>query len=162
MYVPEDRGGYNENLDPTKRRGFTFASSFLLTNNWRLNAAYDFVQAVFSSGNYAGKDMPFVAENNWRLSSTYCFADFWQVYVEGIYTGQRYPINDVANRTPPLASFTMYNFNLSYSKPHYEVAFRVNNLTNKLHFEYVVVTGNKFAYYPAAGINALLTLSVRP
>lgn len=157
MFVPEDRSGYNENLDPTQRRGFILSSSVLLVTGWRINAAYDYVHAKFSSGNYAGKDMPFVANNNWRLSSTYCFHEFWQFYVEGIYTGARYPINDVANRLPPLAGFTIYNANLSYTQPHYEVALRINNFTNKLHFEYVVMSN----YYPAAGMSALVTLSIK-
>lgn len=163
MYVPEDRGGYNENLDPTKRVGLIVNASTLLTTNWRVNAAYDFVHATFSAGNYAGKSMPFVAANNWRLSSTYCFAGFWQFYIEGVYTGKRYAINDVANRYPSLAGFTIYNFNVSYNQPHYDVALRINNLTNKLHCEYVVVAyaNGNFAYYPAAGINALLTLSIK-
>lgn len=156
---------YNKNLDPTRRVGAILGLSIDPTRYLQLNANYNFVNAKFFFGDFAGKNMPFVASNNLRLAAILKPCKALQILVEGIYTGERYPINDVENRSTKLGGFTIYNCGISYEKQHYTLTLRGNNLTNKLYYGYSVVTykgeSNANWYYPSAGFNILATLTLK-
>jgi iron complex outermembrane recepter protein len=156
---------YNKNLDPTRRVGAILGLSLDPIKYLQLNANYNFVNAKFLFGDFAGKNMPFVASNSLRLAAILKPYKTLQILVEGIYTGGRYPINDVENRSTKLGGFTIYNCGISYEKQHYILTLRGNNLTNKFYYGYSVVTyqgtSNTNWYYPSAGFNVLATLTLK-
>lgn len=161
---------YNINLPPTTRRGATLDAALKLTPKLTLSANYNFVDAHFKSGIYKDKQLPFVAQHSGQLAATYAFNKAWYVAATSSYTGQRHPINDMENRAAPLGGFTLHNISCGYSGKNYDVALRVNNITNKSYYGYVVTTythaggtsemGVNNVYYPLGGISALLTLTV--
>jgi iron complex outermembrane recepter protein len=179
VFIPIAHAYYyscNANLDPTRRRGAVVEAAWQLGQHWSLEGSYNFVEAKFSSGSYEGKQVPFVAAHNWRFGLTYNFNDDWYFTWSSNYTGRRYPINDVENRSDALGGFTLHNLSIGYSRPHYDIALRINNLTNKFYYGSVVsayipefdgggrvVKGVqvKNSYYPTAGINAMLTITLR-
>lgn len=165
---------YNTNLDPTRHIGASADARFAVTPQWLVDANYDFVDAKFREGMYASKRVPFVAQHNMHTALTYKFDEHWYAKLSGNFTGRRYPVDDVENRSVPLGGFTVYNASFGYSAKHYDVALRVNNLTNKLYYGYVYTTGYtelsssssqggengvNNVYYPLAGVSALLTIS---
>lgn len=156
---------YNENLDLTRRIGAIVDISCEPTKYLQLSANYNFVNAKLISENLADKKIPLVASNNLRLAITLKPHNALQLTMEGLYTGKRYPTNDVENLTNPLGGYTIYNCNISYETAHYVLALRGNNLTNKLYYGNSVVTyqgsANSTWYYPSAGINVLATLTIK-
>ncbi|MCL5261230.1 MAG: TonB-dependent receptor [Gammaproteobacteria bacterium] len=155
---------YNTNLDPTRRQGFSLSALFQVLPQWQINTGYDFVCAKFNSGSYAGKDMPFVARNNFSVRTVYTIHTALNLFIEGRYTGARFPINDVTNSAGLLGGFTIFNVGAEYENTHVKIDARINNLTNKLYYGYVVVnSGNLSAlkFYPGSGLSALFTLAVK-
>lgn len=156
---------FNENLDATTRNGAGLNVTFTPVTNVDINFGYNLINAKLAAGPDQGKAMPFVARNSLNLAADYHFANGINLYLSSVYTGWRYPLNDVANRLQPFGGFTIYNFCVSYQKPHYEVTLRVNNFTNKLYYGYVVATyqgaNTSVAVYPSSGVNGLLSLAIR-
>lgn len=156
---------YNENLDATQRTGAILDVKLTPIKYLQIEANYNFVNAKFISGALNRKSMPFVASNNLRLAAIFKPYENLHLLIEGIYTGNRYPINDIENRTNTLGGFTIYNIGIGYEKPHYALAIRLNNVTNKLYYGSVVTVYKPLMdtnwYYPAAGINALATVTFK-
>jgi iron complex outermembrane receptor protein len=155
---------YNANLEPTQRTGMLLNISFWLRRNWYLDADYHFVDAKFRFGRYANKRLPFVSKNTFRLSSTYQFKQYFNLLIEGIFIGNRYPINDVENRDDLLGGYTTYHLGLGYRRNDYEVSLRINNLTDKHYNAYAVSSYQEgvvsTVFYPASGINFMMNFLV--
>lgn len=158
-------GVYNENLDPTTRKGIILDSSFIINRNWQINGGANWVDAKFSSGSYQGNKVPFVANQTYNLASTYAFSEHWKLHIEGIFISNRYPLNDVTNGSTKIGGYTIYNSNINYERKHYTISWRINNITNKQYYNQVVATysGNSeiLSYYPAAGISTMVSLTVK-
>jgi iron complex outermembrane receptor protein len=168
MVVPvsdENYYGYNENIDPTKRRGFIINAEIPLFSKFKIAADESYVDAKFSSGDFSGNRIPFVAANTTRLAVIYQENKYFEMYIEGIYISSRYPANDLENKDNLLGGFTVYNLNLNVVKEPYTLGLKINNLSNKQYYSYVTTTYNannsvSTMYYPAAGINAVISLSI--
>lgn len=152
----------NENVDPTQRNGILVHSVFSPINKLQLSTNLSLLDAKFTEGIYKNKKIPFVADKTLHLSATYLLPKNLELFIEGIYVSERYLANDFANSEKPLGGFTTYNLGLNYKKTKYTLSLRVNNLTNKEFYSYAATSfaNNSVttAYYPAAGINALLNL----
>ena len=137
------------------------------TPKWQFNLAYHYIDAKFSSGVYRNKHLPFIPENTFRLSGNYIPKQYWNIFFEGTFRGDCYPINDVENKAQPLGGFSTYNLGIGYEKQHYSIKFRVNNLTNKKYYAYSVVTYNNSIanpsgfFYPAPEINGAIEVSIK-
>ena len=88
-----------------------------------------------------------------------------KILFETLYSGSRYPINNLKNIAAKLGGTTIYNCGISFDQKHYTFAIRANNLSNKLYYGYVVTTNQETpkrnGYYPAAGFNLLATLELK-
>src|SRR5439155_12379559 len=91
--------GTNRNLDPTVRKGFLFSEKYFINNYLTVGAHYNYVNARFQNGIYAGKRIPLVAENILRADINYQFKKYWNLFAEAIYTGNQFSDNDNANIT---------------------------------------------------------------
>ena len=57
---------------------------------------------------------------------------------------------------------SIYNFSLNYQANYFAITLRVNNLTNKYYYSYVVTgANNQRGYYPAATRNVMLTFKIK-
>lgn len=165
--VPDDAFGWgrNENLDPTLRDGALIDAGWSVRKWLQLHGGVNYVKAKFSEGIYKGKDMPFVANLTCNLAVTLLWSEHWSFLIEDIYTGQRYPINDLENRAAMLAAVSIYNCSLSYEASRYSFAWRVNNITNKRYYNYVVANyigaNTNVTYYPASGVSTMVSVTIR-
>ena len=154
----------NENLPPTERQGLIF------NNTWNINQyvswalMYQYVHAIITAGIYKENAIPFVANQNVSTHVIYRMNKHWQFYLEGLYTGKKRFASDVAARSPMLGGYTIYNANVSYQYKKLKVMLQFNNMSNKHYYDYAVAvySGNQALdyYYPAAGRNVLLTVSM--
>lgn len=157
----EDPFGTNRNFDPTVRKGFSISEKISITEKISLGGQYHLINARFQSGPNAGNRIPLVAESHLEANLNYQLSDHWIMFIEAIYTGNQFAANDDANRVGALGGYTFYNMNVKYDYKSFTASFRVNNMTNKYYYFYSVfnIYNGTESFYPAPGINALLTIS---
>jgi len=112
MFVPfidNNYFGYNENLAPTKRNGAELNLNYNITQKWKLNGGYSYINARFSSGDDKGKQIPFVAQNQFYLATYYYFTKNWYSMLDATYIGSRYPASDTENVGDKLNGYTLLN-----------------------------------------------------
>lgn len=152
--------GTNTNLDPTRRRGLLLTEALQIFTNWQIGTQYANVNGVFTSGSFYGNRIPLVAQNQITTFSTLNFWQAWSWYISSSFVGDRYPGGDNANLQDKLSSTTVFNTNISYHIKNWDIAFRINNFTNKQYVESAFVnTSNQVGYYPAPGINILFSIN---
>src|SRR5579883_402321 len=160
LQTPEAPFGSNENLPPTTRTGFTLSEKYHATEKITVDGQYNYVNARFQNGFFAGNRIPLVSENIARGGIHYRFAEHWSLYPEAIYTGNQYAANDNANIGGKIGGYTVYNFSVQYYFKQFTFSFRLNNIFNKYYYFYTVLEPepNGLFFYPAPGRNFLLTL----
>lgn len=156
---------YNENLSATRRTGSILDLTLMPHKQVQCTLNYNLVFASFAAGALTGNRMPWVAQHNLKLAGMFYPWPEVSLLIEGLYTGNQYPINDVDNQAAKLGGYTVYNLGLSYERPHYQLALRGNNLTNKRYYSSAVTTyqaaSSTIWYYPAAGRAVLLTVTLK-
>ncbi len=159
--LPNQPRATNRNLDPTQRRGVVLSSALHLTHNLIFYLNYAYVHAVFHSGLFSGKNIPFVANHVAKIALGYSFWQHWHAYIAAIITGSRFPIEDDANRGRRLGGYTIYNANIGYYRKHWSVNLRLNNISGKRFYNYVLLpAGSSQAFfYPAPQRNFLLSVN---
>ena len=142
--------GANTNLDPTRRQGIELDASTRIAADWRVSAHVQHVQASFTDGPNAGKDMVLVPKNivTARLSwvpGDGQSADLGAQWVDS----QRYG-SDFDNSCAALMP-THVTFDARYAKKFgaWEVALSGLNLADKRYFSQAF--GCKSGIYPSAG-----------
>lgn len=160
----QDPFGFNENLSPTRREGVDVASKYTVSSYLLLGAQYSYVNAVFSSGPYIGKKIPFVAENTFDVSTTVTFEPHWSIYTEALMTGKRFSSGDDANVGEGIPAYVIFNTGISHQIDRLTFSFRVNNICNVLYNDYsTLITEDDVSteyFYPAPGRNFMFTVSV--
>lgn len=159
--TPQTPFGSNVNLDPTVRRGLTISGKDQLIRQVAVDAQYNYVNAQFQNGIYAGNRIPLVAENILRGGVNYFFAEHWNAYTEAVYTGNQYAANDFGNVAGANGGYTLYNFHLRFIYQQLTAAFRLNNIFNTYYYYYTVYdsSSNSETFYPAAGRNFTLNVN---
>ncbi|PHQ81198.1 MAG: hypothetical protein COB66_02935 [Coxiella sp. (in: Bacteria)] len=156
--------GFNRNLAPTDRKGVNLGASYTLNPHLTVGGQYSFTDAVFRSGNFKGKKIPFVAENTFHLSSTINVEEHWTLFMESIFTGHRYASGDDANAGTGIPAFVVFNSSIGFHYKRADLVFRVNNIFNKYYNSYAsaITVGSTTTeyYYPADGRNYMLTLNL--
>lgn len=152
--------GTNRNLDLTTRQGMTFSGSVPLTALLMANGQYNYVDARFRRGIYAGNRIPLIAEHNLRGGLYYQLTSFLHIYSEAVYTGNQYADNDNANIAGKMGGYMVYNFNLGFQRKHMSAAFRINNIFNRGYYFYTVYNTSlqNESFYPAPERNFTLSL----
>lgn len=158
--TPAQPFGVNRNLDPTVRRGAFLTEKLQINDRLSLNGQYNFVRAVFQNGDNAGKHIPLVSENIIRAGINLKLNPRWNLYTEGLFTGNQFADNDNANSQGALGGYTIFNAALHYQWLNFSAVFRVNNIFNKYYYFYTVFQPSLQSefFYPAPGRNLLLTL----
>lgn len=164
--APSRPYGENRNLDPTRHIGFDVASNYQVLAHWTLGAQYSYVDARFRSGHYQGNQVPFVSQDVVNLSSQLQFLIHWYWHVDTQYMSHRFASGDDDNQGHGIPGFWLVNTGLQWRNSHWRVSLQLNNLLNEHYNAYATYvqtqgqSGGIEYYYPAAGRNVMLTLSV--
>jgi len=154
LQTPSHPFGVNTNYDLTTRNGLSLQTQLLLDDHFTLRTQYDYVNARFEQGNYAGKTIPLVAAHNVNLQLDYFFEN-WRMFSEWFYTGSEYPDNDNANVTNKIGGYSVFNVGFKYVYRQFTFSARINNLFNKDYYQYTIYQPSlqKNFFYPTAERN---------
>ncbi|MBA7468931.1 Vitamin B12 transporter BtuB [subsurface metagenome] len=156
---------FNYNLDPTRRYGVETASSLRVNDSLLLRGGGAITRAVFREGQFAGNDIPMVSRYTANAGVTW---NIWQNYLVFDATlrawSSRVMDNDQANnfyrRVPADATVDL---KVSGAVDHFFWSFAVNNLFDRLYYDYAVASSFiplKYAAYPLPGRSFLLKAGV--
>lgn len=161
LQTPQNPFGSNQNLSPTTRAGLSLSLKSNITKNLSAETQLNYVNARFQAGIDAGNRIPLVADFIAHGSIQYKWHSDWQIYVEGVFTGNEFAANDNENVTGRQGGYMIYNFNLRYQHHALSAALRMNNIFNKYYYLYTVYQTGIYAqsYYPAPDRNAMLSVT---
>ena len=144
--------GTNINLPKSERQGFMFDGDVDLSEQLSLRGNYTYTDASLTSGNFKGKEVPYVAKNTGNLAVVFRFVQDITASVDANYTGSRYRVSDSANALGKIEPLTLINFNILWGINDIELGFRVKNITNEKYADFngVSVDG-KLYQYPQPG-----------
>ncbi len=160
--TPTQPFGSFTNYDVTRRYGMTLAETYQLTQANTLSAQYNYVDARFASGMFNHNLIPAVPAVNANVGLTTNWNDNWQTQYNLLYTGVRYPSEDVANVSDKLAAYWVSNASIQYLYKEWLFGFEVDNIFNKSYptYAYYVPSLKTTTYFPAVGRNFLLTVKL--
>lgn len=154
-------GGANVNADESRRFGISSSYEVQFSKDWLMGASYDYIDAKFTQGDNDGKALSWVAEHSGKVFMSYDFAEHWQTFVEGIYTGERYMEGDDSNADDKLDSYVLTNLALNYRRNAWTASVRVDNLLDEDYVGtgYYSAYGN--GYYSGTGRSFRITAGYR-
>lgn len=138
--------GANINLDESSRRGLILDGTLGISDRVLLRANYTYTDAEITSGAFKGNAVPFVAEHTGTVAIEWAILDTLSVYLDGQYTGSRYPANDDGNTASKIADYWVYNANVRWTPGAWDINARLNNLSGEQYNSYESL----FGVYPAA------------
>lgn len=149
--------GANVNFDPTRHDGLMLSATQQFDRS-SLSASYALTDAVFTDGVYEGNDIPNVPEQQLSLSISQRYGAYWLLYLESVYTGERYLSGDNDNAQDKIDAVTVWNAALHYDRKDWYAKLRLNNLGD----EQYIASGNSFGgFFPAPEFNWTATLGYR-
>jgi len=135
--ISYDFGGFtNLNLDSTRRKGFSIAGDYSLSDDWIIGAGYDFIDAEITSGPFSGNTIPEVPENLFSVFTEYQYADNLSMRMDAYYIDNRYYGGDFDNNYSQMNAYSVFNFSSLYEADKYSLSFRMNNIFDKKYSEY--------------------------
>lgn len=154
-------GSYS-NYPKTLRQGITLTELLRLTEKFTLDGQVNYVNARFAAGSDDGNLIPAVPAWNGNLGLTYQLQPHLRAKYTALYTGSRYPSQDVDNVGQKLSAYWLSNVALQYLHKPFNISFEVENLFNQRYSMYTIYspTTQSNTYYPGAGRNYLLTAKV--
>lgn len=154
-------GSYS-NYPETLRQGITLTELLRFTQKFKLDGQINYVNARFAAGPDSGNAIPAVPAWNGNIGLTYQWRPHLQAKYTALYTGNRYPSQDVDNVGQTLPSYWLSNVALQYLHKPFNISFEVENLFNQRYSIYTIYssTTQSNTYYPGAGRNYLLTAKV--
>jgi iron complex outermembrane receptor protein len=160
LQTPTNPFGVNANFAPTVRYGFGLSEKWAVSSRVSVGGQYNFVNARFRDGIYAGKRIPLVAENTVLANVNYAVTNRWRLYGEALYTGSEYADSDNGNVAGLIGGYTVYNVGVHYQYERFTGSFRVNNVFDKDYYVYAVYqpTLQSEFFYPAVGRNFMVSL----
>lgn len=153
--------GANINADASRRYGVSTDYDIQLSPGLILGVAYDYIDAEFTDGTNSGKALSWVAKHNGRGYVSYDFAHHWQVFAEGVYTGERFIEGDNANVDPKLDSYVLTNIAINYSYQQWSASLRADNLLDEEYVSAGYYSAWGSGFYPGDGRNLRLTAGYR-
>lgn len=147
----------NTNLDPTRRYGVENTASYRVTNDVKLRGTLAYTRAVFREGPFAGKDVPEVSRWTGSAGVTWNVWDKALVFDGDVrYVGKRFLDGDEANTGAMIIpDYTVVDVKLSGARDKFFWSFAVQNLFNKLYYDYGLDQSSPgfpfFAIYPLPG-----------
>ena len=152
FFDPTVSGGFgaNVNLDPTRRQGIEVEAGTRVTAAWRLSAQWQHVNARFTEGVNAGKEMVMVPDNvvSARLSWLPASGQSADIGMQWA-SEQRYGGDFTNTCSAQIPSYTTFDGRYAKRVGAWEFAIVGNNLTNKRYFSNAY--GCKSGIYPNDG-----------
>ena len=151
----------NENLDPTRRRGFTLSADRRIAEKWRMTADYGYTRAVFREGLFAGNEVPLVARDTGSLSLLWTPQEKLTLSVSMRYTGEKRFDNDQPNTFQKIPAYTTTDLKLSGNSGGWKWQAGVSNLFDEKAFDYGIRSTSlpdTYNAYPLPERNFSLTL----
>ncbi|GGP53972.1 TonB-dependent receptor [Shewanella saliphila] len=154
-------GGANVNADESRRFGVSSSYEVQLSKDWLMGASYDYIDAEFTQGDNEGKALSWVAEHSGKVFMSYDFADNWQTFVEGVYTGERYMEGDDSNADDKLDSYVLTNLALNYRRNAWTASVRIDNLLDEDYVGTGYYSSYGNGYYSGTGRSFRITAGYR-
>lgn len=157
FYDPTINGGANTNLDPTRRQGVELEGRYALVKDLRLTGQWQHVDAEFTGGPNAGREMVLVPKNvvtarlAWTPQGRHS-ADIGAQWVDS----QRYG-SDFANSCGArIPSYTTIDARYAYRFGGWEAAVTALNLADRQYYSNAF--GCRSGIYPSDGRQLKLSL----
>lgn len=137
--------GANTNLDKLRRTGGEFRWSGDLTTTMRLVAAYQYIDAEFSSGPMSGGRVPLVSSHNLKIASEYS----WNSKISSEVIFDAHSNQQAAGNTDlQVPGFGVLDVNLRLREKTYSIVFQIQNLLDKSYYRQQFTSGG---IYPETG-----------
>jgi len=146
----------NTTYEGTKRLGFDSGFNFNPFENLLVNCFYTYVDAQYRKGDYKGKKFSMVPEHSFKADLSYLFSNGLTLYLDLLYRGSVYQINDPNNIYKKGDSYWVTNMKIDYKyKDNWSLYLGINNLFDEEYSEYVAYSAmyNKNGIYPSPGRN---------
>ena len=151
--------GYNSNSPAkTRRIGLDTGLSWRRDKVAEASVRYNVVHADFGSGEYHGKDVPYVPNHRVRLEGGVWIVDDLKVKGGYTYISSQFVSGDYANVYDGLPAYSLFDLGVYYEPSWAEgwmVSFVVDNLFDRNYCDYA---GPGY-YYPACGRSFMFTVS---
>ncbi|NNE38135.1 MAG: TonB-dependent receptor plug domain-containing protein [Gammaproteobacteria bacterium] len=158
----------NTNLGDSRRNGLILEGRHAITEQITLAGSYSYLDAKFTSGQFVGKELTFLPEHSARASLSYELNDKTGMFIEWLGQGKRLFDGDYANEFEQLPGYATFNVNTWHRIGNIQMSLKVNNIFDR-HYSDSGIIGFDFrqpfpsplaeTYYPAPGINFMLSLS---
>ncbi|WP_434357466.1 TonB-dependent receptor [Parasalinivibrio latis] len=140
--------GANVNADKSRRYGGSVNWDWYVTDEVTIGAEYNRIDGEFTGGDNKGKQLSWVSENTGLGYVSYAWSPEWTLYIEGNYTGSRYPDGDNSNSKAKLKGYWLGNIALNYTRGNWQANVRVDNAFDE---KYASSVNNWGAYYSGTG-----------
>jgi iron complex outermembrane receptor protein len=146
---------FNYNLDPTHRYGSETSATLRINESFRLKGGFAYTRAVFSEGQFSGKDVPLVS----RISGTAGFQ--WNIYQRYLvldasarFWSSRHLDNDQNNTQPLIPANATLDLKLSGEIDRFFWSAALINAFDVQYYDYGIAsatTPGAYAIYPLPG-----------
>lgn len=123
--------GLNSNLDELRRKGVELKWHGDLRNDFRMIAAYQYIDAEFRSGSLSGGRVPLVAAHNLKVAGEYDWNS--RISTEAILNAQS-DQRSAANTDVQTPGFGVLDLNWRYRADNYNVVFQIQNVFDKSYY----------------------------
>ncbi|MES2538500.1 MAG: TonB-dependent receptor [Pseudomonadota bacterium] len=142
--------GANGNLDPTRRQGVEVETSTRIAKTFRLSAQWQHVNAEFTDGVNAGKEMVLVPKNTVSMRLSWLPGDGQTADIGAQWVGSQRYGGDFSNScSAVIPSYTTLDGRYARRVGQWEFAVIGNNLTDKNYFSQAYSC--RGGIYPSAG-----------
>jgi len=151
----------NENLDPTRRDGFTVSASQGFAGKWRLTGDYAHTRSLFRGGAFAGNEVPLVARNTGSLSLLWSPNRDLAFSTSARYTGTKRFDNDQSNTFQKIPAYRTVDLKLLGTVDTWKWQAGINNVFNEKAYDTGVrstSTPDKYNAYPLPERNLSLAI----
>jgi len=140
--------GANVNLPRNRRLGFDLSMDWEITESIRSGVSYEYVNATFEEGNYAGSKVPLVPKTLMRVFMDLSPVDQLMLSLGGSYVGECYRGSDFSNSETKLEDYWLFDLGINYQLSKSATLFGgVDNLLNEDYLSTAFGTG----LYPGEG-----------
>ena len=150
--------GANTNLDDTLRYGLVASGGLALTDKVSVSADYTYTHAKFAAGGLDGQYISGVAPHLATIRMNVRPTESWGWQAELQMVSSKYAQGDNLNVKEKAPGYGILNLSARYQVKQWELAFRMNNVTDKQYAEFIA-DGFTRSYQPSPERNILMTAS---
>jgi iron complex outermembrane recepter protein len=153
----------NINYDPTRRQGLEMDAKTRIGSKLDAAVQYAYREAIFTEGNYAGKQVPLAPKNVLTARLSYMMNETQNLSLMTQWVSSQKIAGDFGNTCQDdIGSYTLVNGRFSQKINNWTVSAGVNNLFDKHYYNLRTrCDPTKKSIYPEAGRTFLITLQNR-